>query len=129
MLWGEAIAKGYACPIWMTYRQASELAGQVRKGEHGSLVVYADRIHKTETPTTASSEHEIPFMKGYTVFNCEQIDGAFLRAPFPSPARVRVHRARRAFRRRHRRRNPSWRQYGFLRDRRRPRADARGLQR
>jgi antirestriction protein ArdC len=25
MLWGEAMAKGFACPIWITYRQASEL--------------------------------------------------------------------------------------------------------
>src|ERR1700677_1995243 len=49
MLWGEASDKGYACPIWMTYKQTSELGGQVRKGEHGSLVVYADRIRRSET--------------------------------------------------------------------------------
>src|SRR5271157_3298973 len=49
MLWGDAQSKGFACPIWMTYRQAQELNGRVRKGEHGSLVVYADRITRTET--------------------------------------------------------------------------------
>jgi antirestriction protein ArdC len=76
MLWGEACAKGYACPIWMTYKQASELGGQVRKGEHGTLVVYADRFTKTETDEKGEElERQIPFMKGYTVFNCEQIDG------------------------------------------------------
>jgi antirestriction protein ArdC len=76
MLWGEALAKGFACPFWMTYRQVSELGGQVRKGEHGSLVVYADRIRRTETADNGEEiEHEIPFMKGYTVFNCEQIEG------------------------------------------------------
>jgi antirestriction protein ArdC len=48
LLWGEAMAKGYLSNRWMTYRQASELGAQVRKGEHGSLVVYADRITKTE---------------------------------------------------------------------------------
>jgi antirestriction protein ArdC len=42
MLWAAAIEKGYSCPLWLTYKQASELGGQVRKGEHGSLVVYAD---------------------------------------------------------------------------------------
>jgi antirestriction protein ArdC len=47
MLWGEAMAKGYACPIWMTYNQANELGAQVRKGEHGSLVVFANRIQRT----------------------------------------------------------------------------------
>jgi antirestriction protein ArdC len=76
MLWGEALANGYDNPYWMTYRQAQELGGQVRKGESGSLVVYADRIRRTETGDNGDEiEHEIPFMKGYTVFNCEQIDG------------------------------------------------------
>jgi len=76
MLWADATLKGFACPIWMTYRQALELGGQVRKGEHGSLVVYADKITRTETADNGEElEHEIPFMKGYTVFNCEQIDG------------------------------------------------------
>jgi antirestriction protein ArdC len=95
MLWGEAIAKGYACPIWMTYRQASELGGQVRKGEHGSLVVFADRIQKTETADNGDEiAREIPFMKGYTVFNCEQIDRLpenFYGRPSPplsAPARI-----------------------------------------
>ena len=49
MLWTEAAAQGYASPTWLTYRQAAEHGGQVRKGEHGSLVVYADRIRKTDT--------------------------------------------------------------------------------
>jgi len=72
MLWGEAFDKGYGCPIWMTYKQASELGGQVRKGEHGSLVVYADRIRRSETDEKGEAiEREIPYMKGYTVFNCE----------------------------------------------------------
>src|ERR1700753_1959857 len=44
ILWSEAVDKGYSCPIWMTYKQAQEFKGQVRKGEKGSLVVYADRI-------------------------------------------------------------------------------------
>jgi antirestriction protein ArdC len=77
MLWGEAVAKGYAAPIWMTFRQAQELGGHVRKGEKGSLVVFADRIRRTETDeaTGEEAERQIPFMKGYTAFNVEQIDG------------------------------------------------------
>ncbi len=71
------MAKGYAAPIWMTFRQAQELGAHVRKGEKGSLVVYADRHPQTETDETTGEEHEreIPFMKGYTVFNVEQIEG------------------------------------------------------
>ena len=76
LLWGESIDKGYAANIWMTYKQALELKAQVRKGEHGSLVVYADRFTKTETADNGDAiEREIPFMKAYTVFNVEQIDG------------------------------------------------------
>jgi antirestriction protein ArdC len=77
VLWSAALEKGYAAPVWMTYRQASELKASVRKGEHGSLVVYADKIIRTETDTATGEEAEraIPFLKGYTVFNVEQIDG------------------------------------------------------
>src|SRR5262245_38709491 len=42
LLWGESVLKGYVTPFWMTYKQSQELGGQVRKGEHGSLVVYAN---------------------------------------------------------------------------------------
>ena len=94
LLWGEAMDKGYAAPIWMTFKQALELDAHVRKGEHGSLVVYANSITKTETNdkgeedgesrTLSACEHEIPFMKGYTVFNVEQVDG--LPAPYYTQA-------------------------------------------
>lgn len=77
MLWSAAIERGYAAPIWMTYKQAHELKAHVRKGEQGSLVVYADKIIRAETDSDTGEEsaHAIPFMKGYTVFNVEQIDG------------------------------------------------------
>ena len=76
MLWASAIEKGYSCPIWMTYKQAEELGGQVGKGEKGSLVVFANRVTRAVTDDKGDTvEKEIPFMKGYTVFNVEQIDG------------------------------------------------------
>jgi antirestriction protein ArdC len=77
MLWAAATERGYSAPLWLTYKQAQELGGQVRKGEKGSLVVYANTITKTETDETTGEdvEREIPFMKGYTVFNAEQVDG------------------------------------------------------
>jgi N-terminal domain of anti-restriction factor ArdC len=42
MLWSAAMDKGYASPTWMTFKQALELKAHVRKGELGSLVVYAE---------------------------------------------------------------------------------------
>lgn len=76
MLWMAATLKGYTAPIWMTYRQAQELGGQVRKGEQGTPVAYADKLRKTETADSGEEvEREIFFMKHYTVFNVEQVDG------------------------------------------------------
>jgi antirestriction protein ArdC len=49
MLWSAAAAKGYSAPLWLTFKQARELGGNVRAGEHGEMVVYADRIQRTET--------------------------------------------------------------------------------
>lgn len=76
MLWASAVEGGFASPFWMTYRQAQELGAHVRKGEHGSLVVYANTITRTEEGKDGTEEERtIPFIKGYTVFNASQIDG------------------------------------------------------
>jgi antirestriction protein ArdC len=75
MLWSASVTKGYACPIWLTFKQALDLGGHVRKGETGELVVYADRITRTETNDAGEeTERAIPFLKGYTVFNAEQCE-------------------------------------------------------
>ncbi|MGW1425757.1 ArdC family protein [Bradyrhizobium manausense] len=77
MLWSAAIECGYSAPIWMTFKQANELGAHVRKGETGTLVVYADRMIRKDTnkETGDEAERAIPFMKGYTVFNVGQIEG------------------------------------------------------
>jgi antirestriction protein ArdC len=76
MLWAAAIEQGFAAPVWMTYNQAIELKAHVRQGEKGSLVVYANSITDIErTETGEDVEREIHFMKGYNVFNVEQIEG------------------------------------------------------
>jgi antirestriction protein ArdC len=76
MLWSAAVSEGYSAPIWMTFRQARELGAHVRKGEKGELVVYANTITRTEENANGEEvEQAIPFMKGYTVFNVEQIEG------------------------------------------------------
>ncbi|MFM9926745.1 zincin-like metallopeptidase domain-containing protein [Variovorax sp. H27-G14] len=76
LLWGEAMDKGYNRNTWMTYKQAEGFGAQVRKGEKGSMVVYADRATTTETDDKGEKvERAFAFMKAYTVFNVEQIDG------------------------------------------------------
>lgn len=97
-LWIAATASGYDCPIWLTYRQSQELGGQVRKGEKGEMVVYADSLSKTEVNAKGEEvERDIHFLKGYTVFNARQIDdlpARFYAAPDPpASALQRIERA------------------------------------
>jgi antirestriction protein ArdC len=88
-LWLTSVERGYSCPIWMTYKQAQELGANVRKGEHGETVVFASRVTKTETTDKGEeAEREIPFLKGYTVFNAEQIDGLPERFTVPATPQV-----------------------------------------
>ncbi|PZR94757.1 MAG: antirestriction protein ArdC [Stutzerimonas stutzeri] len=76
LLWSEAMARGYVSPVWMTFKQAIELGGAVRKGETGSMVVFASRFTKAEADGHGGEvEREIPFLKAYTAFNVAQIDG------------------------------------------------------
>lgn len=76
LLWSEAIARGFASPRWMTFRQAIELGGAVRRGETGTTVVFASSFIRAETTETgAEIERDIPFLKTYTVFNTDQITG------------------------------------------------------
>lgn len=75
-LWLQACLKGYTAPRWMTFKQALDLGGGVRKGEKGSLTVFASSLTREETNAAGEdSTREIHYLKGYTVFNVEQIDG------------------------------------------------------
>src|SRR5205085_12548880 len=76
MLWAASVEQGFSTPSWMTFKQALDLNAHVRKGEKGSLVVYANTFTRTEEDAEGQEiEREIPFLKGYTVFNVEQIEG------------------------------------------------------
>jgi antirestriction protein ArdC len=76
LLWSEAMARGYSASTWITFRQAQEIGACVRKGETGSMVVYSNRISKTETDSGGHEvKRDIAFLKAYTVFNVEQIEG------------------------------------------------------
>ena len=79
ILWGAVIERGFASQQWLTFRQALELGGNVRRGEHGTTVCYADRfIPKSEMERAAKDGNEpeaVPFLKRFTVFNVAQCEG------------------------------------------------------
>ncbi|PDT80876.1 zincin-like metallopeptidase domain-containing protein [Sinorhizobium sp. BJ1] len=75
LLWSESVASGFESTTWMTLRQANELGAHVRKGESGATVVYASRFTRTEKDASGGEiERDVPFLKAYTVFNCDQIE-------------------------------------------------------
>lgn len=90
LLWTAAMTRGFINPYWMTYRQAAELGGQVRKGEKGNLVVHAGTFTpkdgETGEPVTNAEGEEASrkFLKKYVVFNVEQIDGLDM-SKYPVP--------------------------------------------
>ncbi len=91
ILWGAVIEHGFPGQSWLTFRQALALGGNVRKGEHGTTVVYADRFvpddEKQRANETGEQAQAIPFLKRFTVFNvaqCENLpDDVAVVAPSP----------------------------------------------
>ncbi|RUU00127.1 DUF1738 domain-containing protein, partial [Mesorhizobium sp. USDA-HM6] len=79
ILWGAVIEHGFPTQGLLTYRQALGLGGNVRKGEHGTTVVYADRFvpddEKKRARETGEAAQAVPFLKRFTVFNLEQCEG------------------------------------------------------
>jgi antirestriction protein ArdC len=73
ILWGAVIERGYPAQSWLTFRQALGLGGNVRKGERGTTVVYADRFvpedERQRSRETGDEAQAIPFLKRFTVFN------------------------------------------------------------
>jgi len=70
----------YSSPYWLTYKQATEKHGNVRKGEKSSLVVFwkmMDRNSVADAPDVAenSISGKIPMLRYYNLFNLEQCEG------------------------------------------------------
>ncbi|MFG1423089.1 ArdC family protein [Roseixanthobacter liquoris] len=96
ILWGSVTQHGFTCQSWLTFRQALALGGNVRKGEHGTTVVYADRFvpddEKKRARETGEDAQAIPFLKRFTVFNaaqCENLpEDVAVVAPPPPPGLI-----------------------------------------
>ncbi len=79
-----ALYKGYKTPYFITYKQAQDLGGNIRRGEKGYQIVYwalVDNRNKTVTirdaetgeETEAHPQYRVP--KFYVVFNIDQTEG------------------------------------------------------
>jgi antirestriction protein ArdC len=78
ILWGAVIERGFSSQNWLTFRQALSLCGNVRKAEHGTTVVYADRFIPRDERLRAERDGDepaaVPFLKRFTVFNTDQCE-------------------------------------------------------
>ena len=78
LLWGAVIEHSFSGQSWLTFRQALSMGGNVRKGERGTTVVYADRFvpedEKRRARETGEDAQAIPFLKRFTVFNTDQCE-------------------------------------------------------
>lgn len=80
LLWAAQISHRYPKRTWLSFRQALQLGGHVRKGEKATPVVfYGQAKAKDDFSSPAAGEHDAErtyrFLKLFYVFNIQQIDG------------------------------------------------------
>src|SRR5260370_23270972 len=89
LLW-MAQAAGYRTPRFLTFKQALELGGNVRKGEHGTKVYFVKQLQVRDNDAEDnSSTRLIPMMREYTVFNVDQCENLPDSVNTGKPIRVR----------------------------------------
>ncbi len=122
ILWAEAVRRGFPAQGWLTFRQAREAGGAVRKGEKGTTIFYAARFTPRGeaatggrasglsgaigtngaseggggSPGAGGDSRSVPFLKRFTVFNvaqCEGLPDRCTRADAAVPPRATIPRA------------------------------------
>lgn len=79
LLWGASLERGYNCNRWFTFNQAKAAGAHVRRGEQGSMVVYAGQFEQKDDTEEDGADNQRKtggrFLRAYTVFNAEQLEG------------------------------------------------------
>lgn len=73
-----ALCGKYTDSRWLTFKQANEIGARIRKGEHGTQIVFY-QLRKKKDGTSSEADAEtakrgIPIMKCFTVFNASQLE-------------------------------------------------------
>ena len=74
-LWAASLNHGYTQARWLTYRQASALGAQVRKGSRGQPVCYTNTVDSKTRLDANGDPAKIRFLRFYVAFNVADIDG------------------------------------------------------
>jgi antirestriction protein ArdC len=88
LLW-MAHEAGYRSPRYLTFKQAMESGGHVRKGERGTKVYFVKQLEIRDGADDEPSTRLVPMMREYTVFNVDQCDGLPDSVTAGKPMRVR----------------------------------------
>lgn len=73
-LWAEAVMSGYRTGWWASYRQWERLGAQVRRGEHGTVIVFYNRVNTAPTDELDESDRYRLVARASRVFNSDQVD-------------------------------------------------------
>lgn len=74
----------FKSPFWLTFEQAKKLGGMVKKGSKGTTIFFWDKFVKKTGEKNAKGEDvtkSMFFLKSWTIFNAEQIDGIEFKQP------------------------------------------------
>ena len=74
-------------PYWLTFKQAKDLGGHVRKGEKATPVVFWKWTERTERDPETGEERKdgFPILRYYSVFNADQVEGIAVPEEAPRP--------------------------------------------
>lgn len=97
LLWMTADAHAWATPRYLTFKQALELGGNVRKGEHGTRVYFVKQLavrDRSEPESSPEAVRLVPMLREYTVFNVAQCENLPAKVLAPATKVPRNHDVR-----------------------------------
>lgn len=67
--------RGFSSPYWLTYKQAKERGGFVRRGESGARIIFWNFIEREVKNGDETEIKAYGYLNTWTVFNLEQCEG------------------------------------------------------
>jgi antirestriction protein ArdC len=81
--------RGWPTPRFLTFKQAIEAGGNVRKGEHGTKVYFVKQLQVIERDGEETETRLVPMLREYSVFNIAQCENLPDNIKAGKPMRVR----------------------------------------
>jgi len=88
LLW-LARSRGWTTPRFLTFKQAIEAGGHVRKGEHGTKVYFVKQLQIKDDDGDEAGARLVKMLREYTVFNVDQCENLPDGIKAGKPMRVR----------------------------------------